>query len=149
MCFFLDESYFYQVLPPITLSSSPPLPFKLPANFLNKGTNGAATVNDTLELQHAAFRNALLQVNPDFQTAKGYGTKKPGTQNSSICSSQITQRFNCFAATLEQPFKDTVDEFPQTSTGWNPERCVRLGWTLLDAFHGVANQLKSSVEGKL
>ena len=121
------------------------------ANFLNKGTNGAATVNASLEALHRAFTQTLLDVNPDFQTNKDYGTKAPGTQNFSICSAQITQRFQCFAATLEQPFKDTADEYPQETTGWNPVRCERLGWTLLDAFHSVAVGLKSDGggEGKL
>ena len=118
------------------------------ANFLNKGTNGAAEPNDVLESQHDAFRETLLLVNPDFQTTKDYGMKAPGTQNFSICSAQITKRYNTFAATLEQPFKDCVDEFPQPATGWNPTRSKRLGWTLLDAFHGVALQLLRS-EGKL
>jgi murein tripeptide amidase MpaA len=123
------------------------------ANFLNKGTNGAAQINEYLEMQHAAFRDTLLDVNPDFQTEKDYGTKKPGTQNMSICSAHVTNRFNCFAATLEQPFKDTIDEFPQESTGWNPARSKRLGWTIVDAFHAVSVQLlsrsKSTTEGKL
>ena len=134
--------------PPTLISSHT---HTLPANFLNKGTNGAATVNASLEALHRAFTQTLLDVNPDFQTDKDYGTKAPGTQNFSICSAQITQRFQCFAATLEQPFKDTADEYPQETTGWNPVRCERLGWTLLDAFHSVAVGLKSDGggEGKL
>ena len=112
------------------------------ANFLNKGTNGLAERNDVLESQHDAFRETLLAVNPDFQTTKDYGIKAPGTQNLSICSAQITARFTTFAATLEQPFKDCADEFPQPATGWSPNRSKRLGWTLLDAFHGVALQLE-------
>ena len=55
----------------------------------------------------------------------------PGQANAAICAAQITQRFNCFAATLEQPFKDTAAEFPQSTTGWNAERSKRLGDSLL------------------
>ena len=51
--------------------------------------------------------------NPDFQTdpAKNYPRDKPNEANMAICASQITARFNCFAATLEQPFIDTESEF--------------------------------------
>ena len=80
------------------------------------------------------FSSKLLQVNPDFQTAKGYPPKPKGQANLSICSAQVTFKYNCFAATLEQPFKDCADEFPQPDTGWNPDRSRHLGGTLLDAF---------------
>lgn len=122
---------FFSFLPPII------------ANFLNRGTNGAPNVDDKLELLHTAFCETLLSVNPDFQTEKDYGTKKPGTRNVTICSAQITVQFDCFAATLEQPFKDTIDQFPQLETGWNPERSKRLGWTLLDAFNSITQVISS------
>jgi murein tripeptide amidase MpaA len=87
-----------------------------------------------LEQLYTNFSSKLLEVNPDFQEEKGYPRKAPGTANLSVCSAQITHRYSCFAATLEMPFKDCTDEFPQPETGWNPERSRRLGATLLDAF---------------
>lgn len=87
-----------------------------------------------MEQLYTNFSSKLLEVNPDFQEEKGYPRKAPGTANLSVCSAQITHRYSCFAATLEMPFKDCTDEFPQPETGWNPERSRRLGATLLDAF---------------
>ena len=150
-CFFLDLFFLLRTTSSYLLNQIDYL--NLPANFLNKGTNGAATIDNVLEQQHTAFRETLLLVNPDFQTEKDYGKKKPGTRNVTICSAQITVRFGCFAATLEQPFKDCTDEYPQPKCGWNPERSKRLGWTLLDAFNAVAVQQQTSTtttsEGKL
>ena len=124
------------------------------ANFV-AGEDGAANWSESLEHKYDVFCETLLKVNADFQMdpSKNYEKDLPGQANPAICGAQITQRYGVFAATLEQPFKDTADEFPQEKTGWNPVRCERLGWTLLDAFHSVAVGLKKKNggggEGKL
>ena len=108
------------------------------ANFL-AGEYGAKNWNSELEAKFDSFTNALLLTNPDFQNdpKKNYERDAPGQANAAICAAQITQRFNCFAATLEQPFKDTAAEFPQSKTGWNAERSKRLGDSLLHGFHAL------------
>ena len=80
----------------------------------------------------------LLKVNADFQMdpSKNYEEKDlPGQANPAICGAQITQRYGVFAATLEQPFKDTASEFPNAETGWSAKRSVfcwgRRCWTVL------------------
>ena len=89
-----------------------------------------------MESQFDKFTAALLLHNPDFQTdpKKNYERDKPGTANSAICAALITERFQCFAATLEQPFCDTVSEFPQPSTGWSNVRSKYLGESLVNGF---------------
>ncbi len=97
---------------------------------------GAPNWDDRKESLYDGFCAALLRANPDFQTdpAKNYDRDEPGKANLSICASQITVMFDCFAGTLEQPFIDTESEFPQKETGWSPERSRKLGASLLDAF---------------
>lgn len=101
-------------------------------NFLCAET-GVPNWSVRLQSLHDAFEKGLLRANPDFQNSKGYPPDAPGSANLAICGSQITARFNCFASTLEQPFKDTADEFPQPC-GWSPNRSRMLGATLLGAW---------------
>eukprot|EP00294_Goniomonas_avonlea_P008452 CAMPEP_0114549984 /NCGR_PEP_ID=MMETSP0114-20121206/5822_1 /TAXON_ID=31324 /ORGANISM="Goniomonas sp, Strain m" /LENGTH=420 /DNA_ID=CAMNT_0001734709 /DNA_START=22 /DNA_END=1284 /DNA_ORIENTATION=+ len=120
---------------------------EIEGNFL-AGEQGCPNWNDTLQGLFDTFRNALFRANPDFQLQKGYDQDAPGTANLAICSAQITHRFGCFAATLEQPFKDTADEYPQPISGWNPERSRRLGATLLDAWADVLPGIRLNHMGK-
>ena len=117
-----------------TTHLSHPLPILLgQAVFLNGGF-ACPNWSDALEERYNVFSAKLLEVNPDFQEEKGYPPKAKGTANLSICSAQITHRYSCFAATLEMPFKDCADEFPQPETGWNPERSRRMGSSFLSTF---------------
>ncbi len=109
-------------------------------NFLNGG-HCCKNWTPALEAQFDLWCASLLRANPDFQTDKGYPRKGPGTANPAVCSAQITERFGCFAGTLEMPFKDTADEFPQPETGWSPARSRKLGGSLLDAFHTLTAHL--------
>jgi hypothetical protein len=38
------------------------------------------------------------------------------------------------------PFKDEADR-PNPATGWSPERCRKLGATVLDALYAVVDDL--------
>lgn len=53
--------------------------------------------------------------------------------NLAICGAQITNRFDCLSCTLEMPYKDTLD-FPEPTDGWSPQRCEKLGASMLDAM---------------
>ena len=82
-----------------------------------------------------------MNANPDFQVTHGYEMDQPGTANMTMCTNQIAQRFDCLAATIEQPFKDTADT-PDPIYGWSPRRCLRLGASALDPIHAVIATLR-------
>ena len=109
--------------------------FFFAANFV-AGEYGATNWSESLEHKYDVFCETLLKVNADFQMdpSKNYEKDLPGQANPAICGAQITQRYGVFAATLEQPFKDTASEFPNAETGWSAERSVLLGASLLDSF---------------
>jgi len=55
---------------------------------------------------------------------------------------QIGQQFDCLSATLEMPFKDTIDD-PNPHTGWSPERSKHLGGAVLEAIRAVMPELRT------
>jgi murein tripeptide amidase MpaA len=112
----------------------------LPYNFMS-GAEGIPNHNERLAKLQERLKQAYMLVNPDFQVAHGYGLNKPGQANMTICTNQIAQRFDCLAATIEQPFKDTADT-PDPAYGWSPRRCLRLGASALDPIHSVIHSLR-------
>ena len=111
----------------------------LPYNFI-AGTEGIESWSpQRLDLQNH-FKNALAQLNPDFQTVYGYPVGSPGSANYGICSSYIAERFNCPAMTLEMPFKDTVDTH-DACYGWSADRSAILGQACVDAINFVSDSL--------
>ena len=63
----------------------------------------------------------------------------PNKANLSICSNQITERYNCLAFTFEMPFKDTLEmngsgdlAMANPIEGWNVERSQQLGRDILN-----------------
>ncbi|WP_444998484.1 M14 family metallopeptidase [Aliikangiella sp. IMCC44359] len=111
----------------------------LPYNFI-AGAYGSPSWNQKLENIHERFGNALMRVNPDFQTQYGYEKDEPGKADLSICTNYIVETFKCPSITLEMPFKDTADT-PQPIQGWSPERCIKLGASAIDAFDEVIDDL--------
>lgn len=73
-----------------------------------------------------------MQANSDFQSVVGYDEQPPKDWILCVGAKQIAERFDCLAFTLEMPFKDTVED-PRPRTGWNPDRCMKLGGSMLDA----------------
>ncbi|MDP6934211.1 MAG: hypothetical protein QGG40_14900, partial [Myxococcota bacterium] len=61
-----------------------------------------------------------------------------------MCSNQVSQRFDCLAMTLEMPFKDNADA-PDEREGWSPERCRQLGRSVLEALDSVESGLRGGV----
>jgi murein tripeptide amidase MpaA len=112
----------------------------LPYNFL-AGMMGIPSLTDRQTALYAAFSDALLRASPDFQTAKGYPAASPGKGNLTMCSNWVAEQFGCVAATLEMPFKDTIDT-PDERHGWSPARCRRFGAAALDALHAVLGELR-------
>ncbi len=104
----------------------------LPYNFI-AGAEGTPDWSEARAAELAAYKNALAQISPDFQTSKGYPVSPPGTANLSMATNWTAQAFNCLSMTLEMPFKDTVDT-PDAEYGWSPERSALLGRSCLDAL---------------
>jgi len=111
----------------------------LPYNFI-ACFEGIADI-DVARLDLAyEYQRCLMQVNPDFQTEKGYPKPPAGTANMTIGTNQLAHRYQAVSMTLEMPFKDTVDT-PNPQTGWSPERCRKLGHANLDAIAAVIARL--------
>jgi murein tripeptide amidase MpaA len=112
----------------------------LPYNFLisTAGTPSASEKQKALYLTHA---EALRRASPDFQTAHGYPDPKPGGANLTMCGNWVAETFGCLAATLEMPFKDTVDT-PDEAAGWSPERSRKLGAAELEAIWAVIGDVR-------
>lgn len=112
----------------------------LPYNFI-AGSDGILGFTSRLSDLLDAFKSAYQQANPDFQTRYGYPVSAPGTANMTMCTTQVAQRFDCLAMTLEMPFKDNAD-LPDGEFGWSPERCARLGASTLHPMDAVMGQLR-------
>lgn len=104
---------------------------------------GAPTWND----RHAELYRLLCESQkrafPAFQVEHGYGCDKTGEANLAICGAQIANRFDCLSCTLEMPYKDTLD-LPEPTDGWSPQRCEKLGASMLDAMYPVLPLLRAS-----
>jgi len=104
---------------------------ELPYCFI-AGAEGTPSWDQRKQQLQDTFCDAFKRSSPDFQTKIGYELDAPGEANMSICTNQLSERFNCFAATLEMPFKDTADH-PDNVQGWSPERSKKFGAAMLPA----------------
>jgi len=104
----------------------------LPYNFI-AGGEGVPRWNDAMEQQLNDFKNLLARLTPDFQTEHGYERDVPGSADLRKCTDYIAETFGCLAMTLEMPFKDALNH-PSPSTGWSPDRSMRLGAAFVDAL---------------
>ncbi len=110
----------------------------LPYNFVagSEGNLGNTERQAKLELD---FKTAWLASCPDFQDTHNYGRSEPGTANPTIATNWIAQQFGCMALTIEMPFKDNADH-PDVVTGWNGERSMKLGASVLQPLLVVASE---------
>jgi len=112
----------------------------LPYNFLS-GAEGIAGWTPRLAGLSSDFRAAYIRAHPDLQARHGYPRDAPGAANMTMCTSQVAQRFDCLAYTLEMPFKDNADA-RDAARGWSPARCRRLGRAAVDAARHVLDDLR-------
>ncbi len=82
------------------------------------------------------FRQALLKLNPAFQTKEGYPPSYGGPSADTIATRAIGLRFKAVAMTLEMPFKNSR-EVPEPETDWSPQACKRLGHDCVQALNAV------------
>ncbi|WEK45802.1 MAG: M14-type cytosolic carboxypeptidase [Candidatus Andeanibacterium colombiense] len=106
------------------------------------GFEGIPSWTDELGASYARYRAILERRTPDFQTAKGYPTARPGQANLTMSTNQLAHRFGACAMTLEMPFKDN-DDLPDAAQGWSPERSKTLG---RDCLAALAEWLEGQAE---
>jgi murein tripeptide amidase MpaA len=104
----------------------------LPYVFVD-GCERLSTYSPAQEVVDRAFKDTLVAVNPDFQTVHGYPANKDTKVNLALASKYVGHTFGCLALTLEMPFKDNANQ-PDTHTGWNGARSMRLGADVLVAL---------------
>ena len=104
----------------------------IPANFL-AGFEGIPNWTDALGDKFYAYRAALADHSPDFQTELGYPKSAPGKANLTMSTNQLANRFGAVSMTLEMPFKDH-DANADPVQGWSPDRCRRLAHSCLEVL---------------
>lgn len=107
----------------------------IPYVFL-MSTQGVPSFDDERQALDQAFRKALLQATPDYQTKHGYPLPEPGKANLTMASNWVGERFKCLANTLEMPFKDNND-WPDELYGWSEVRSMQLGRDALSAMRAI------------
>ena len=80
--------------------------------------------------------------NPDFQDEFGYKNDEPGQANLTVATNYVANEFKCLAYTLEMPFKDN-NNLPDSDFGWNGQRSLRLGETILSPILAVIDKLRA------
>jgi murein tripeptide amidase MpaA len=111
----------------------------LPYNFV-AGSEGNTSYNKEIALQETIFKEAYLNVCPDFQTEFGYELDKPGEANMTVATNAVAHRFGCMSYTLEMPFKDNKN-LPSKEYGWSADRSERLGRDMLSPISAVLDHL--------
>lgn len=103
-----------------------------------EGNPGFSPRLATLDKQ---FRDQLMAIGAEFQTAYGYPLDAPGQANTTLACNAVGLEFDCQAFTIEMPFKDH-DDRPNPQTGWNGERSKQLGKDVLSAAAAMVGQLR-------
>ena len=112
----------------------------LPYNFV-AGAEGNPSYSDNIKTLEDTFKDAFMDITPDFQDTYGYDKDEPGKGNLTIACNQIGERFNCLSFTIEMPFKDNAD-VPDNVFGWSPIRCNQLGEAVLYPIKKVLPLIK-------
>jgi murein tripeptide amidase MpaA len=100
------------------------------------GAEGNPGFNEKLAEIDSTFRSNWQEINPDFQMEFGYDRDDPGKADLSLCTNQVSQRYNCFALTIEMPFTDNHND-PDEEFGWSPEKSMKLGRSSVDAILSI------------
>ena len=111
----------------------------LPYNFF-AGPEGIPSFDEKKKHILDTYSQLLLKRSPDFQTEYGYPKTPPGKANMSVCSSYVSETFDCMAITLEQPFKDNAAN-PMPDVGWSPQRAKVFGEACLFSLLPLINEL--------
>ena len=112
----------------------------LPYVFLS-GNEGIPSFDERLNRLQEQFKTQFLITSPDFQDKYGYEKDLPQQANLNIATSYVGETFKCLAYTLEMPFKDN-NNLPDDDYGWNGQRSLRLGESILTPIYAVLDQLR-------
>ncbi|XXQ69302.1 M14 family metallopeptidase [Neisseriaceae bacterium B1] len=110
------------------------------------GTEGTPNYNPRIAELENLFKTAFAAASPDFQDVHGYEKDAAGQANLSLATNYVGNTFGCLAYTLEMPFKDN-DNLPDDDFGWNGQRSLRLGESMLSPILAVCRQLEAE-QGK-
>lgn len=104
------------------------------------GTEGVPNYTTQIEELEQLFQTALMDASPDFQTHYGYPKIPAGQADLSWASQYVGHHFSCLSYTIEMPFKDN-DNLPDDDFGWNGQRSLRLGESVLSSLLAVCRRL--------
>ena len=104
------------------------------------GTEGVPNYDARIAALENLFKTAFQAASPDFQDEYGYPKDAAGKANLSMATAYVGNTFRCLAYTLEMPFKDNAN-LPDDDFGWNGQRSLRLGESILSPILAAANAL--------
>lgn len=110
-------------------------------NFV-AGTEGVPNYTPRIAQLETRFKAAFQAASPDFQDVHGYAKDAAGQANLSLATNYVGNTFGCLAFTLEMPFKDN-DNLPDDDFGWNGQRSLRLGESILSPILAVCRVLEN------
>lgn len=112
----------------------------IPYNFVATSEGVPAYTPKMAELEQLFIRK-YMAITPDFQDTHGYPKDEPGQANLTVASNYVAEQFQCLSLTLEQPFKDDLNN-PDPVKGWSPERAKKLGADVLPVLYSVLDACK-------
>ncbi len=104
------------------------------------GAEGNPGFTERLQTIDDAFRQNWMKINQTFQVEHGYDKDEPGKGDLSLCTNQVSERFNCFSLTIEMPFTDDHNH-PDPLNGWSPEKSKVLGASSIEALSSIKHLL--------
>lgn len=112
------------------------------------GTEGTPNYNQRIQTLEQHFKTAFQAASPDFQDDYGYPKDFAGQANLSLATNYVGNTFQCLAFTLEMPFKDN-HHLPDDDFGWNGQRSLRLGESILTPILAVCRVLEQEQASQL
>lgn len=112
----------------------------IPYNFI-AACEGNPSYDERIQKLEEKFLNDFVEANSAFQNLHGYEKDKFGEANLTLATNYIGETFKCLSMTLEMPFKDD-DNNPDEKSGWSPEKCKKLGASVLEPMLKIVDQLR-------
>lgn len=112
----------------------------IPYNFI-AACEGNPSYSERIQKLEDKFLTDFVECNPTFQNLHGYEKDKFGEANLTLATNYIGETFKCLSMTLEMPFKDD-DNNPDEKSGWSPEKCKKLGASVLEPMLKIVDQLR-------
>lgn len=114
----------------------------LPYNFV-AGCEGNPGYGDYQKTLEQIFKQAYMQISPDFQDTVAYPKTPAGKSNLSIAANWMGEKFNTLSFTIEMPFKDNAD-LPNPITGWSAARSAQLGGDVLFPIRAALTEIAAN-----